>query len=192
MNCLNRLSVALVLAALFAAAPGASHATMNQSIYATRSALAAIAMASVAHLACAQVPRLAAQGSTTYVTYYSTQLLSALDMSEVGSGTVLQFIGITRSSDAAKASDNMSVRCVAYNETLGGKAQVGGSCVEIDADGDKVFTTFAAGVHTIMGGSGKYKGISGSAPFSVVSRLPSPGAGLGALAVEHRVSWQIK
>jgi hypothetical protein len=165
---------------------------MNQPIHLTRNALAAIALTGVCTLASAQVARLAPQGSATYVTYYSTQALGALDMGDLGSGTVSQFSGVTRSSDGAKAFDNMSVRCVAYNEMLGGKLQASGSCVEIDADSDKVFTTFAAGVHTIVGGTGKYKGISGSAPFTVISRLPSPGTGMGALAVEHRVSWQFK
>jgi hypothetical protein len=165
---------------------------MNQSIRLTRSVLAAVALAGVATVASAQVARLAPQGSTTYVIYYSTQVLNALDMSETGSGTLLQLSGITRNADASKAFDNMSVRCVAYNETLAGKAQVSGSCVEVDADGDKVFTTFAGGVHTLQGGTGKYKGISGSAPFTVVSRLPSPGSGMGALVVEHRQSWQFR
>lgn len=165
---------------------------MNQPIPLTRTALAAIVLTSATNLACAEVPKLALNGSATYVTYYTTQVLSTLDMGEVGSGTMLQFTGISRNADGTKAFDNMSVRCVVYNETLGGKPHIGGSCVEIDADGDKVLTTFSAGVHTIVGGSGKYKGLSGSAPFSVISRLPSPGSGTGALVVEHRVSWQFK
>ena len=165
---------------------------MHQAIHLTCRAFAAMALVGASTLASAQVAKLAPQGSATYVTYYNTQALGALDMGEFGAGTVLQFSGITRSSDGAKAFDNMAVRCVAYNELQGGKLQASGSCVEIDADSDKVFTTFAAGTHTIVGGTGKYKGISGSAPFAVVSRLPSPGTGMGALAVEHRVSWQFK
>lgn len=158
----------------------------------TRGALIAIALAGATGLASAEVARLAAQGSATYVTYYSTQVLNSLDMGEASSGTVLQFTGINRNAEGSKAFDNMAVRCVAYNETQAGKVQVSGSCVETDADGDKVFVTFAAGAHTIVGGTGKYKGISGSAPYTVVGRLPSTGPGIGALVVEHRVSWQFK
>ena len=148
-------------------------------------------LAAACSLAIAQQPKIAPQGSATYVTYYTTQALGALEMGEAGAGALLQFTGVTRNPDGARVFDNMSVRCLAYREALGGKVQVSGSCVEIDTEGDKVFTTFAGGVHTIVGGSGKYKGISGTAPFTF-SVLPSPGTGLGAMAVEHRVSWQIK
>lgn len=166
---------------------------MPAPIHPTRAALITlIALAGASTLASAEIPKLAPQGSATYITYYSTQVLSTLDLGDGSSGTLLQFTGISHNKDGAKAFDNLSVRCLVYNETLAGKPQIGGSCVEIDADGDKIFTTFAAGVHTIVGGSGKYKGLSGSAPFSVISRLPSPGAGMGALAVEHRVSWQFR
>ncbi|WP_157040324.1 hypothetical protein [Polaromonas naphthalenivorans] len=44
---------------------------------------------------------------------------------------------------------------------------------------------------TLIGGTGKYKGISGTAPYTI-SPLPAPGQGLGAIALEHKVSWQFK
>jgi hypothetical protein len=135
--------------------------------------------------------QIAPQGSTSYVTYYTTQPLTTLDLGEPTSNAVaVQLTGVTRNLSGQKAFDNMSVRCIGYHETLAGKLQAQGSCVEIDAEGDKVFTTYVAGVHTLIGGTGKYKGISGTAPFAVISRLPSPGAGMGAIAVEHKVSWQ--
>jgi len=46
-------------------------------------------------------------------------------------------------------------------------------------------------VHTLIGGTGKYKGISGTAPYTV-KRLPAPGEGLGAISVDHKVTWQFK
>ena len=75
---------------------------------------------------------------------------------------------MTRNADGAKAFDNLSVRCLAYFETLAGKLQASGSCVEVDADGDKVFTTFAGNMHQIVGGSGG----PGGRPAGWVSRLP--------------------
>lgn len=138
--------------------------------------------------------QIAPQGSTSYVTYYTTQPLGMLDLGDAASnGVLVQMTGVTRNLSGQKAFDNMSVRCVGYHETLAGKLQAQGSCVEIDAEGDKVFATYVAGVHTLIGGTGKYKGISGTAPFAVISRLPSTGAGIGvAIAVEHKVSWQVR
>lgn len=156
-------------------------------------------LTAIGALACASAARaddkivIAPQGNTTYVTYYTTQSMAApLEMGEAGAGSLVQMTGVTRNTAGHAAFDNLSVRCVGYHETMGGKLQTRGSCVEIDAEGDKVFTTYAAGVHTVVGGTGKYKGITGSAPFTVVSRLPSTAAGLGAIAVEHKQSWQIK
>ena len=87
----------------------------------------------------------------------------------------------------------MSVRCLFYREAVGGKDKGSGACTETDSDGDKVFSTFDAGtrIHTLIGGTGKYKGISGTAPITVTP-LPAPGPGLGAIVVEHRVTWQFK
>lgn len=135
-----------------------------------------------------QMPR---QGTATYVTYYTSHPLANLDMGEVGSGAVQQLVGVTRNVDGQKPFDGMSVRCLFYSETVGGKAKGNGVCTETDTDGDKVFTTFAARVHTLIGGTGKYKGISGTAPYTVTP-LPAPGQGLGAIVVEHKVTWQLK
>jgi hypothetical protein len=44
-----------------------------------------------------------------------------------------------------------------------------GSCVETDLDGDNVLTKFDADAHYIVGGTGKYKGITGKAPYSLPS-----------------------
>ena len=150
-----------------------------------------VALAIAQPAAAADKITLPPQGSTTYVTYYTSQSLAALEMGDVGTGAMLQMTGVTRNTDGQKAFDNMSVRCLLYRETLGGKAQSGGTCVEIDAEGDKVFTTFAGNLHTLVGGTGKYKGIAGTAPFTFAG-LPSPGTGMGAMTVEHKVSWQIK
>ncbi len=87
----------------------------------------------------------------------------------------------------------MAVRCILYRENLGGKFKANGACTETDGDGDKVFTTFESvtRVHTLIGGTGKYKGISGTAPFTS-EVLPAPGEGLTASIVDHKVTWEFK
>ncbi len=136
-------------------------------------------------------PQIAQQGTATYVTYYTSRPLANLDMGESGSHTMGELVGATRNTGGSKAFDNMGVRCLFYSMTVGGKPKASGACTETDSEGDKVFTTFEAGIHTLIGGTGKYKGISGTAPYTI-SPLPAPGQGLGASAVEHKVTWQFK
>jgi hypothetical protein len=133
--------------------------------------------------------KLPQQGTASYATYYTSRPLTSIDMGEVGSQALVELVGITRNTSASKAFDNMSVRCVLYRETAAGKVKVSGSCTETDTDGDKVFSTFDTTAHTVIGGTGKYKGISGSAPYTA-SPLAAPGPGLAASVVEHKVSWQ--
>ncbi len=45
-------------------------------------------------------------------------------------------------------------------------------CVETDKDGDNVFTTFDDNNHYLMGGTGKYKGITGTVPYTVTKTEP--------------------
>lgn len=133
-----------------------------------------------------------ASGSTTYTTYYLSHALASTDLGEGSSQAVVEFAGITRNVAGQKVFDNMLAHCVGLSTTTGGKpAGFSGSCTETDGDGDKVFTTFDGLAHTLVGGTGKYKGISGSAPYTVTP-APAPGPGQFAVAVEHKVTWQIK
>ncbi|WP_175425751.1 hypothetical protein [Trinickia violacea] len=138
----------------------------------------------------AQMPK---QGTATYVTYYTSHSPASLDMGGVGEDALWEPVGITRNADGQKLFDSMSVRCLYFHTAMGGKVGGVGACTETDMDGDKIFTTFdaAARVHTLIGGTGKYKGISGTAPYTVI-RLSAPDQGLGATEVEHNVTWQFK
>ena len=60
----------------------------------------------------------------------------------------------------------MSVRCLYHWSVVGETNHVNGSCVETDKDGDNVFTTFDDKNHYLMGGTGKYKGITGTVPYT--------------------------
>lgn len=158
----------------------------------TSAALAALIPLSLIQVAwAADKPQIPQQGTATYVTYYTSRPLANLDMGESGSQALVEMLGATRNTSGSKVFDNMGVRCLLYSESVSGKPKGRGACTETDSDGDKVFTTFEAGIHTLIGGTGKYKGISGTAPYTI-SPLPAPGQGLGAIAVEHKVSWQFK
>jgi hypothetical protein len=156
-------------------------------------ALAAFILLFLNQVVSAQQLQMPQQGTTTYVTYYTGRSLANLNMGEVGSGGLAELVGITRNTDGQKFFDNMSVRCIVYRETVGGKGKANGACIETDSDGDKVFTTFETGTmtHILIGGTGKYKGISGTEPYTL-KYLPAPGEGLTASIADHKVTWQFK
>ena len=156
-------------------------------------ALAAVIVLSLHQAAVADKLQIPRQGSANYVTYYATHSLTSLNMGEAGSRALVEAVGITRNIDGQPLFDKMSVRCLFYSEVIGSGAGGNGACTETDGDGDKVFTAFdaAAKIHTLLGGTGKYQGISGRAVYTL-STLPAPGPGWGALMVEHKLTWQFK
>jgi hypothetical protein len=82
---------------------------------------------------------------------------------------------------------------------------INGACVLADSDGDKIFSTFDTrdldksqpkmdcGTHIITGGTGKYKGITGSEPFACITMPALAGSGdYFAMDIPHNTSWEIK
>src|SRR5262249_44033756 len=72
----------------------------------------------------------------------------------------------------------------------GDKKYIDGACVLTDSDGDQIFSTFDTrdtdksqpqmncGHHIITGGTGKYKGITGSEPFACITMPALAGPGV--------------
>jgi hypothetical protein len=141
--------------------------------------------------AVAEVAKLPPSGTTHFTTYFSVRTLSDLKMVEDSSMTTVELVGITRNPDGKPYFDNMVVRCLADIRNVKGQQDLYGTCKETDADGDSTSTTFDSKAHYFIGGTGKYKGISGTAPFTVQS-LPAPGEGLGALIIPHEVTWKLE
>jgi hypothetical protein len=65
------------------------------------------------------------------------------------------------------------VDCTIFNDVHKGRANANGTCVVMDADGDKVFVEWKCsgvmpacpGTERFVGGTGKYKGITGKQTF---------------------------
>ena len=55
----------------------------------------------------------------------------------------------------------------------------------------RLFTTFDDKNHYLMGGTGKYKGITGTAAYTIVELHDTVG-GRPALIVNHKATWEIK
>jgi hypothetical protein len=84
----------------------------------------------------------------------------------------------------------MHAHCLMLSAIIGGKPSVSGVCTETDRDGDHVFTSFDGAAHKLIGGIGKYKGISGSALYSVTPEL-SPQQGRYGYVMKHDATWTI-
>ena len=125
------------------------------------------------------------KGTTPYVTHFIFRPLMTIDTAELGKATTLEAVGTTQNMKGEKMLDKMSARCVALNVSSGEKKYIDGACVLADSDGDKIFSTFDTrdldksqpkmdcGTHVITGGTGKYKGITGSEPFACIT-MPAP------------------
>jgi len=129
-------------------------------------------------------------GEAEYDTYYVGNFLAKID-SGVGTGAIVDETGINRNVKGEGPFNDMSVRCLYHMSSVGETMHLNGSCVETDKDGDNVFTTFDDKNHYLMGGTGKYKGITGTVPYTVVVLHETVG-GREAVIVNHKAKWEIK
>jgi hypothetical protein len=145
------------------------------------------------------------KGTTPYVTHFIFRPLHSLDVSNLGTATVLEAVGTTQNMKGEKMLDKMSARCAALKVDSGEKKYNDGACVLADTDGDKIFSTFDTrdldksqpkmdcGTHIITGGTGKYKGITGSEPFACIAMPALAGPGdYFAMDIPHNTAWEIK
>ena len=145
------------------------------------------------------------KGTAPYVTHFIFRPLQTLDVSGVGTASLLEAVGTTENMKGEKMFDKMSARCTALSINSGGKKYIDGACVLADNDGDKIFSTFdtrdvdksqpdmSCGTHLITGGTGKYAGITGSEPFACnpMPALAGEG-GYTAMDIPHNTTWKIK
>ena len=145
------------------------------------------------------------KGTAPYVTHFVFRPLQSIDIAGLGKATTLEAVGTTQNMKGEKMLDKMSAQCVALNVASGDKKYIDGACVLADSDGDKIFSTFDTrdldksqpkmdcGTHIITGGTGKYKGITGSEPFTCISMpaLAGPG-GYFDMDIPHNTTWEIK
>jgi hypothetical protein len=145
------------------------------------------------------------KGTTPYVTHFIFRPLMSIDIPGLGTATNLEAVGTTQNMKGEKMLDKMSAHCAALSVSSGDKKYIDGACVLADSDGDKIFSTFdtrdtdksqpqmSCGTHIITGGTGKYKGITGSEPFACISMpaLAGPG-GYTAMDIPHNTTWEIK
>jgi hypothetical protein len=125
--------------------------------------------------------------TTTYITVSRTQM-------KAGDRTIAtaELVGITRNDNGGPMFSDMGARCLGISELVGKDDFGQGTCMETDNDGDEMYSTYqfkgSSGVHTFVGGTGKYAGLSGTADFTVQS-VKSPD-GRGMIIVRHKATWR--
>ncbi len=151
-------------------------------------------------------PGMPKSGTTPYTTHFVFVPKSVVDIPGIGKAVALEASGPTSNTEGGKFLDKMDAKCAVISIESAGKKWMDGGCALTDADGDIVFSTFDTreldaaqpkmdcGMHTITGGTGKYKGITGKEPFTCISKPAPAGSPEGAFAIDipHITSWEIK
>ena len=145
-------------------------------------------------------------GTTSYTTHFVFHPKSSIDIPGVGKATALEAVGPTENTKGEAFLDKMQAKCAAVSVESGDKKWIDGACALTDADGDVVFSTFDTrdldkaqpkmdcGTHIITGGTGKYKGITGTEPFACITVDTPAGEPAGSFAIDipHNTVWEIK
>ncbi len=126
-------------------------------------------------------------GEAEYVAYCVDKPVAKID-SGVGTGTILEETCITRNVKGEGPFHDMSVRCLYHWSVVGETNRQNGSCVDTDKDGDNVFITFDDKNLYFMGGTGKYKGITGMGAYTYVLLHDTVG-GRPAFVINHKAKW---
>jgi hypothetical protein len=145
------------------------------------------------------------KGTAPYVTHFVFRPVQNLEVSGLGTATLLEAVGTTQNMNGGKMFDKMSARCTGLSVDAGSTKYIDGACVLADADGDKIFSTFdtrdidksqpelSCGTHIITGGTGKYAGITGREPFACNGMPALAGTGgYTAMDIPHNTTWEIK
>ena len=135
-----------------------------------------------------------ASGSAKLAAYAVCRSAVIVDMGPVGSNSSAECTGIVKTRDSSKLLDNLAIRCMEESNARPQGYVFTGTCIETDGDGDKIFMTYEgpeSGDIALLGGTGKYKAITGKGTWSVAD-APGNTAQLFAFTLTYDVSWTTK
>jgi hypothetical protein len=156
--------------------------------------LAIVALAVLASAASAAAAPLPKTGSVKHAAYVVCRAAAAVDLGALGSDTSADCRGIVRTPDRAQPLDNLALQCLEESTARKAGYKFSGSCVETDADGDKLYLTYEgpeSGPVDVLGGTGKYKGISGKGHWRVAD-APGNTASLFAFTLDYDFTWTLE
>ena len=98
--------------------------------------------------------------------------------------------GILRNEKDGGPFDKSFIRCIGVEAMVAGQFWDNGTCTETDKDGDKIFITYGVGTFAYIGGTGKYKGMTGGGT-NTGNPIFQDGKNWAAV-VEFEKHWEIK
>lgn len=105
-------------------------------------------------------------GSTKATSYYTQTIVDELEGWEADwQPNVYVLTGILRNAVDGGPFDKNFLRCIGQSAMVAGAYTDSGTCTETDKDSDKIFITYGPDSFTYVGGTGKYKGITGGGTF---------------------------
>ncbi len=133
---------------------------------------------------------LPSNGETAYATHYAGRAVGTEYLGDGASESLVELTGVSRNAvgQGQPAFDAMNAHCLMLSAIIGGKPRRYGACTQTDHDGDRAFTSFDGAAFKLIGGTGKYKGISGSGSCSVTPE-PSLEPGRYGYVMENDMSW---
>ena len=152
----------------------------------------AILFAAALAAAAARADALPKTGAVKHAAYTVCRQAVAVDLGEVGSDSAADCTGIVKTTDGSKPLDNLSLRCLEASVARKAGYKFTGSCVETDGDGDKLYLTYEGpedGPLTVLGGTGKFKGIQGAGHWRVTD-APGNTANLFAFTLDYQFDWK--
>jgi hypothetical protein len=135
-----------------------------------------------------------ASGAAKLAAYAVCRSAVTIDMGKVGSNSSAECIGIVKTRDGSKLLDNLAIRCEEDAKARPEGYAFTGTCIQTDNDGDKLFMTYEgpeSGAIALIGGTGKYKDVTGSGTWSVAD-APGNNAQLFAFTLTYDVIWTMK
>jgi hypothetical protein len=137
---------------------------------------------------------LAKTGSAKLVAYAICRSLALVDMGPLGSQSSADCVGIVTNKDSSTTLNNLAIRCLEETRTRADGYKFTGTCVQTDADGDKLFMTYEgpeSGPVALIGGTGKYKDIEGDGSWTVTD-APGNTPNQFAFTLDYAVKWRFK
>ena len=133
-------------------------------------------------------------GAAKLAAYSVCRSLAIIDMGPAGSNSSAECTGVVKTRDGSKLLDNLAIRCLEEAKARPEGYAFTGTCIHTDGDGDKLYMTYEgpeSGDVALLGGTGKYKDVSGKGTWTVVD-APGNTSQSFAFTLSYEVSWTTK
>ncbi len=143
-------------------------------------ALVLLATAIILSVPTSTPAQLAKEGAISCLAPYSTTSLKSIAMGQERSSHAYEIVGVVIGDSPDSILHNASVRCVGVIHIVKGVIDDSGFCVYLRPDGDRIFSVTKANgpmgpgakrVWTLVGGTGKFVGITGGGESTSASGI---------------------